>query len=83
MRLGDFARRVVPKFAIVAEPHGHKNLTARYFVLTMTYASMAVTGGIAINCCSILESTMAYDLAVQTPGGQHTQQVILEHPARK
>ena len=81
MRLGDVAGRVVPKFAIVAEPRGHGNLTARYFVPTTTHASMAVTGGIAISCCSILEGTVAYDLAVQTPGGQHTQQVILEHPA--
>ncbi|KAG0578176.1 hypothetical protein KC19_4G003900 [Ceratodon purpureus] len=83
MGLGDVAGRVIPKFAMVAEPRGHGNLTARYFVPTTTHPSMAVTGGIAISCCSILEGTVAHE--VSTPSlvvEQYvTHNIIVEHPS--
>lgn len=67
MGLGDVAGRVIPKFAIVAQPKKGGNIAARYFVPTAPHASMAVTGGISISACSILEGTVAHDVAVTCP----------------
>lgn len=84
MGLGDVTEKVVPKFAIVAPPKmakGRSNLAARYFVPTSTHATMAVTGGISISCCSILEGTVAYDVSEKTLVRENNHQVIIEHPS--
>lgn len=64
MGLGNVAGRVIPKFAIVSPPKNGGNITARYFVPTALHPSMAVTGGISISACSVLEGTVAHDVAV-------------------
>jgi hypothetical protein len=84
MGLGDVAGRVIPKFAIVAKPRGGGSLTVRYFVPTATHPAMAVTGAIAIACCSILEGTVAYEVsAAPAPVvvDEHTHNITLEHPS--
>jgi 4-oxalomesaconate tautomerase len=82
MGLGDVAGRVIPKFAMVAEPRGRGSLTARYFVPTTTHPSMAVTGAIAISCCSILDGTVAHEVSAHTQAvREHTHHVLVEHPS--
>lgn len=84
MGLGDVTGKVLPKFAIVAPPKmakGRSNLAARYFVPTSTHATMAVTGGISISCCSILEGTVAYDVSEKTLVGKNKHKVVIEHPS--
>lgn len=64
MGLGNVAGRVIPKFAIVAPPEHGGTITARYFVPTAPHASMAVTGGISISACCVVEGTLANRVAV-------------------
>ena len=48
-----------------------------------THATLAVTGAISIACCSILEGTVAYEVATQLDGGEQmgVHNVVIEHPS--
>lgn len=89
MGLGDVTGRVVPKFAIVAEPRepaGGSSIAARYFVPFATHASMAVTGAICIACCSVLRGSVADELSSarssgSVVGGRSQNRVVIEHPS--
>ncbi|CAM6109575.1 unnamed protein product [Calypogeia fissa] len=81
MGLGDVTGRVLPKFAIVAEPRDPAgNITARYFDPFRTHAAMAVTGGICIGCCSILQGSVADGLSTKSTIGKNHNRVVIEHP---
>jgi hypothetical protein len=78
MGMGDAEGRVIPKFAMVAEPAGGQGIAARYFTPLACHEAMAVTGGICIATAAMLPGTVADGLARIGPNERET--VVLEHP---
>jgi 2-methylaconitate cis-trans-isomerase PrpF len=78
MGLGDAAGKVMPKFAMVAEPAGGQGIAARYFTPLACHEAMAVTGGICIATAAMLPGTVAQALARIGPHERET--VAIEHP---
>ena len=78
MGLGDCAKSVTPKFAVIA-PHGARaNITARYFMPWNTHPSMAVTGSQCIASCALAPGTVADGMMSQPHGAPAT--ITLHHP---
>jgi 2-methylaconitate cis-trans-isomerase PrpF len=79
MGMGDAEGRVIPKFAIVAEPAAEgASVAARYFTPLATHEAMAVTGGICIASACKLPGTVAAGVARVTDAAR--EEVVLEHP---
>ena len=79
MGMGDAEGRVIPKFAIIAEPAGDQGgVAARYFTPLACHEAMAVTGGICIASACVLPGTVAEGVAKITGADRET--VVLEHP---
>jgi hypothetical protein len=79
MGMGDAEGRVMPKFAIIAEPAGDEGgVAARYFTPLACHEAMAVTGGICIATACVLPGTVAQGIAKITGADRET--VVLEHP---
>jgi 2-methylaconitate cis-trans-isomerase PrpF len=81
MGLGNVANSVIPKFAIIAPPRHGGSITSRYFVPDACHSSHAVTGGICVACCSLLQGSVA-DGIVKVTDSEH-QNIVIEHPAGK
>lgn len=79
MGLGDVTGKVVPKVGLIAPPRNGGTITSRYFVPTNCHPTHAVTGGICVATCCVMNNTVADGLAKvqQTP----TEQIIIEHPS--
>ena len=78
MGMGDVAGKVMPKFAMVAEPAGGQGVAARYFTPLACHEAMAVTGGICIATAAMLPGTVAHPVARIGPNERET--VVIEHP---
>lgn len=79
MGLGDVSEMVVPKVAILAAPRDGGTIAARYFVPHKAHAAFAVTGGLCVATCSVLEGSVADDLAVRADG--EVRDIVIEHPS--
>jgi 4-oxalomesaconate tautomerase len=79
MGLGDVQDKVMPKAALVSAPKFDRGVRSRYFVPHMCHAAHAVTGAIAIACCSVLEGSVAFDFA--RVGRSAKERVVVEHPS--
>lgn len=79
MGMGDAEGKVMPKFAMVAEPAGGTGVAARYFTPLACHEAMAVTGGICIATACMLPGTVADGLARIGPHERET--IVLEHPS--
>jgi 2-methylaconitate cis-trans-isomerase PrpF len=79
MGMGDAEGRVIPKFAMIAEPTlPNGSVLARYFTPLATHEAMAVTGGICIASACKLPGTVADGIARVT--GAVREEVVIEHP---
>ncbi|WP_137176908.1 4-oxalomesaconate tautomerase [Roseomonas sp. AR75] len=79
MGMGDAEGRVIPKFAMVAEPATPGgSVLARYFTPLACHEAMAVTGGICIASACKLPGTVAAGLARVTDAMR--EEVVIEHP---
>jgi 2-methylaconitate cis-trans-isomerase PrpF len=79
MGMGDAEGRVIPKFAMLAEPAGEGgSVRARYFTPLATHEAMAVTGGICIASACKLPGTVAEGIARVTDATR--EEVVIEHP---
>jgi 2-methylaconitate cis-trans-isomerase PrpF len=79
MGMGEAEGRVIPKFAMVAEPTLPRgSVLARYFTPLATHEAMAVTGGICIASACKLPGTVAEGIARVT--GAMREEVVIEHP---
>ena len=79
MGLGDVSEKVVPKVILVAKPRHGGTISSRYFVPHKTHAAHAVTGGICLACCCLLEDGVAapfVDLPKEQP-----YPIRIEHPS--
>jgi bifunctional enzyme CysN/CysC len=79
MGLGDVTGKVIPKVAMLAAPRGKGHIAARYFVPHKTHAAFAVTGGLCVSSCAMLEGSVS-DGLVKRPEGCD-RQVVIEHPS--
>lgn len=79
MGLGDVTQSVVPKFAVMAPPHGDGSFAARYFMPWKTHPTMAVTGAQCLASCALAPDTVAEGL-VSLPAGSPST-VSIEHPS--
>jgi 2-methylaconitate cis-trans-isomerase PrpF len=79
MGMGDAEGRVIPKFAMVAEPATPGgSVAARYFTPLACHEAMAVTGGICIASACKLPGTVAAGIAKVTDAVR--EEVVIEHP---
>jgi 2-methylaconitate cis-trans-isomerase PrpF len=79
MGMGDAEGRVIPKFAMLAEPATPGgSVLARYFTPLACHEAMAVTGGICIASACKLPGTVAAGIARVT--GAEREEVVIEHP---
>lgn len=79
MGMGDAEGRVIPKFAMIAEPAtAGGSVRARYFTPLATHEAMAVTGGICIASACKLPGTVAEGIA--RVGSAPREEVVIEHP---
>jgi 2-methylaconitate cis-trans-isomerase PrpF len=79
MGMGDAEGRVIPKFAMIAEPTlPNGTVLARYFTPLATHEAMAVTGGICIASACKLPGTVAAGIARVTDAMR--EEVVIEHP---
>lgn len=82
MGLGDARGKVIPKFAVVAEPRDGGAISARYFTPVTAHAAFAVSGGIALACALLCEGTVAHEFArPPSPDGEGVHPVDIEHPS--
>jgi 4-oxalomesaconate tautomerase len=79
MGLGDVSGKVIPKVAMLAPPRTGGVIAARYFVPHKTHAAFAVTGGLCVATCAVLEGSVSDDLAVRPEGDD--RMITIEHPA--
>lgn len=79
MGMGDVARSVTPKFAILAPPRDGGTIAARYFMPWKTHPTMAVTGAQCLAACALTPGTVADGLA-ERPGDSPAL-VRIEHPS--
>jgi len=79
MGLGDVSGKVIPKVAMLAPPRTGGVIAARYFVPHKTHAAFAVTGGLCVATCAVLEGSVSDDLAVRPAGDD--RMITIEHPA--
>ncbi len=79
MGLGDVAKSVTPKFAVLAPAQDGGTIAARYFMPWNTHPSMAVTGSQCLASCALTPGTVA-DGLLDRPTDRPAN-VVLEHPS--
>jgi 2-methylaconitate cis-trans-isomerase PrpF len=80
MGLGDVAKSVTPKIALLAPPRAGGNLAARYLMPWACHPSMAVTGAQCIAACLLTPGTVAEGLGTGLTG-RSPELITLEHPS--
>lgn len=78
MGLGDVADRVIPKFAVVAAPHGDGHFSSRYLTPSQCHPAYAVSGSIAIASAAVMPSTIVQ--RVLRSDSRLPDTVEIEHP---
>ena len=78
MGLGDVSGTVVPKVAMLAPPRTGGAIAARYFVPHKTHAAFAVTGGLCVAACVVLEGSVSDEFAIRPEGDDRV--IVIEHP---
>ncbi|AZQ68154.1 4-oxalomesaconate tautomerase [Silicimonas algicola] len=81
MGLGDVAKSVTPKIAVLSRPRNGGTVSARYFMPWTCHPSMAVTGAQCLAACAILPGTVADGLTEGVEGAGSPLTVGVEHPA--
>lgn len=79
MGLGDVSALVVPKVALLAPPRAGGTISSRYLTPHHLHAAHAVTGGICVGACALLDGTVAAPLAHRAAAGRG--RVRVEHPS--
>jgi 2-methylaconitate cis-trans-isomerase PrpF len=79
MGLGGVTDKVIPKVGLIASPRAGGSITSRYFVPHNCHAAHAVTGGICIATCAVMEGTVADGLSDVRKTS--AERIIIEHPS--
>ncbi len=81
MGLGDVAKSVTPKIALLSRPKAGGSIAARYFMPWSCHPSMAVTGAQCIAACAILPGSIADGLPEGLADRPSPLTVGIEHPS--
>tara|TARA_B100000315_G_scaffold253514_1_gene292422 strand:- start:36 stop:1130 length:1095 start_codon:yes stop_codon:yes gene_type:complete len=79
MGLGDVTGKVIPKIGIISPPRDGGSITSRYFVPDKCHPSHAVTGGICLATCAVMEGSVADGLGVVERTA--VESIVIEHPS--
>jgi len=79
MGLGDVSELVIPKVGLLAAPRAGGVVSSRYLTPHRLHAAHAVTGGICVGACALLEGTIGASLADRSAVCDGT--VRIEHPS--
>jgi 4-oxalomesaconate tautomerase len=78
MNLGDVAKKVVPKIALVAAPRAGGNITTRSFIPHECHASIGVFAAVTVATAAALPGSPAASVATM-PSGRELR-ISVEHP---
>lgn len=78
MNLGDVAKKVVPKMALVAPPRAGGSLCSRTFIPHDCHSAVGVLGAVTLATAAVLTGTVAEGIA-RLPTG-NSKAVSVEHP---
>ena len=78
MNLGDVAKKVVPKIALVAEPNAAGHICTRSFIPHECHASIGVFAAVTVATAAVLPGSPAASVA-RIPSGR-TKSLSVEHP---
>lgn len=79
MRLGDVAKKVVPKMCLVAPPSGDGHLTTRTFIPHDCHSAVGVLGAVTVATAAVMPGTVANRLARVPDGGR--KRFSVQHPS--
>jgi 4-oxalomesaconate tautomerase len=78
MRLGDVAKKVVPKMTLVAPPREGGAVATRTFIPHVCHEAIGVLGAVSVATACVLEGSAAAGIAAVPPGA--TKVLSVEHP---
>lgn len=78
MRLGDVARKVVPKMCLIAPPQAGGVVLTRTFIPHVCHAAIGVLGAVSVATACVIPGTVADGVAVRPPAGAAYS---VEHPS--
>lgn len=78
IRLGDVARKVVPKMCLIAAPQAGGVVLTRTFIPHVCHAAIGVLGAVSVATACVLPGTVADGVAVPPPAGGVWS---VEHPS--
>jgi 4-oxalomesaconate tautomerase len=78
MNLGDVAKKVVPKMALIAPPRAGGALCSRTFIPHDCHAAVGVLGAVTLATAGVLSGSVA-DKVARLPAGR-VKAVSVEHP---
>jgi 4-oxalomesaconate tautomerase len=78
MNLGDVARKVVPKIALVARPAAGGAICTRSFIPHECHAAIGVFAAVSVATAAVLPGSPAASVAVMPQGRERS--VSVEHP---
>ena len=79
MGMGDVAKSVTPKFALLAPPREGGAISARYFMPFACHPTMAVTGAQCLASCALAPGSVADGMAVRP--AESPAPIRIEHPS--
>lgn len=82
MNLGDVAKKVVPKMALIAPPRAGGTLCSRTFIPHDCHAAVGVLGAVTLATAGVIKGTVADGVALLPPGrGKYNVKAVsVEHP---
>lgn len=78
MRLGDVAKKVVPKMCLIARPRNGGAISTRTFIPHVCHSSIGVLGAVTVATACVLEGSVADGIAVLPSG--NPKLLSVEHP---
>ena len=79
MKLGDVAKKVVPKMSLIAPPRAGGSLATRTFIPHDCHAAIGVLGAVTVATACVLDGSVAQGVAALPPG--NVKRVSIEHPS--
>jgi 4-oxalomesaconate tautomerase len=78
MKLGDVAKKVVPKMCLVAPPKDSGHITTRTFIPHDCHSAVGVLGAVTVATAAVTPGTVANSVAQVPPGGR--KEFSVQHP---
>jgi 4-oxalomesaconate tautomerase len=79
MKLGDVARKVVPKMCLVAPPASGGHISSRTFIPHDCHSAVGVLGAVTVATAAVMPGSVANRVAVVPEGARKT--ISVEHPS--